>query len=220
MSGPATGDTDALLERCRRGDQAAFRQLFRLHSPDVLRLVGRMLGRHADTEDVVQEVFLQVHRSLRDFRGDAKFSTWLHRVTVNVVLMVRRSARSRPVFSEPPPDDTLRDEGVWPDEDAARRERMSAFRRCIDRLTEKKRTVFILHELEGMPAAEISEIVEAPVLTVRTRLFYARQELNDLMRQEPSLVAFAESNEQAVTEGQPKDRVKRVPNGGSGQGKP
>lgn len=152
-----------------------------------------MLGRRSDAEDIVQEVFLQVHRSLRDFRGDAKFSTWLHRVTVNVVLMARRSARSRPMFADEPPDDSLGDDGPWPDEEAARRERLRAFQRCIDQLTDKKRTVFILHELEGIAAAEIATIVEAPVLTVRTRLFYARKELCELMRAEPSLQSFATS---------------------------
>jgi RNA polymerase sigma-70 factor (ECF subfamily) len=68
---------------------------------------------------------------------------------------------------------------------------MRAFQRCLDKITEKKRTVFVLHELEGMAAAEIATVVEAPVLTVRTRLFYARKELADLMRNEPTLAAFA-----------------------------
>src|SRR6476661_6878724 len=74
----------------------------------------------ADAEDVVQEVFLQVHKSLGEFRGQAKFTTWLHRVTVNVVLMVRRAARSRPVFAGEPQDDHEPDRGLAPDEDAAR----------------------------------------------------------------------------------------------------
>lgn len=206
-------DSNDLLERCRQGDKAAFRQLFLLHSPTVLRLVARMLGRRADIEDTVQEVFLQVYRSLKDFRGDAKFSTWLHRVTVNVVLMARRAAQSRPVFAASPPDEALKDEGLWPDEDAARRLRLQAFQRCIDRLPEKKRVVFILHELEGLPAAEIAEIVGAPVLTVRTRLFYARQELAELMRQEPTLCALAEESDgpNPSSGNSPGDRVKGQP---------
>jgi RNA polymerase sigma-70 factor (ECF subfamily) len=199
MSGLPPADFSALLERCRQGDQAAFRQLFVLHSPTVVRLVSRMLGRREDVEDTVQEVFLQVYRSLKDFRGDAKFSTWLHRVTVNVVLMARRAAQSRPTFAAEPPDESTRDEGLLPDEDAARRLRLQAFQRCIDQLSEKKRTVFLLHELDGMPAAEIAEIVGAPVLTVRTRLFYARQELADLMRQEPTLAGIADLGVSATT---------------------
>jgi RNA polymerase sigma-70 factor (ECF subfamily) len=151
-----------------------------------------MLGPSADTEDVVQEVFLQVHKSLGEFRGQAKFSTWLHRVTVNVVLMVRRAARSRPVFSGEPLSDVEPDRRLLPDEDAARHQRIAAFRRLLDRLPEKKRTVFILHEIEGMSPAEIGEIVDAPVLTVRTRLFYARRELAEMMREEPTLAQLAQ----------------------------
>ena len=186
-------ETEELVARFQKGDRAAFRELFTRHRSDVVRLVYRMLGRRNDVEDVVQEVFLQVHRSLRDFRGDAKFSTWLHRVTVNVVLMARRAAKSRPVFTGELPEEIRSEDDAWPDEDASRRERLRAFQRCIDKLTEKKRTVFVLHELEGMPAAEIAEVVEAPVLTVRTRLFYARKELAELMQQEPTLAGFAAS---------------------------
>src|SRR5215469_4393824 len=93
-------DEEPLVARAATGDTAAFRQLYERHRGDVARLVYRMLGARADFEDVVQEVFVQVYRSLKDFRGQAKFSTWLHRVTVNVVLMHRRSARSRPVFTD------------------------------------------------------------------------------------------------------------------------
>ena len=181
-----------MVARCQRGDEAAFRQLFHQHRADVTRLVHRMLGPSADLEDVVQEVFLQVHRSIGDFRGQAKLSTWLHRVTVNVVLMHRRAARSRPHLVRPEPDDVRPDGRIGPDEDVARRDRIRAFGRVLDRLSEKKRTVFVLHELEGMSPAEISAIVEAPVLTVRTRLFYARRELSRMLRDEPLLESFAE----------------------------
>lgn len=187
----SAGEGDDLVARCQRGDREAFRELFVRHRTDVVRLVYRMLGPRADVEDVVQDVFLQVYRSLRDFRGDAKFSTWLHRVTVNVVLMARRAAKSRPTHDGVIDDDAAQPDGVLPDEDASRRERLRAFQRCIDRLPEKKRVVFILHELEGLPAAEIASVVGAPVLTVRTRLFYARRELARFMNDEPALSSYA-----------------------------
>jgi RNA polymerase sigma-70 factor (ECF subfamily) len=79
-----------------------------------------------------------------------------------------------------------------PDEQVARRARIAAFNRLLDRLSEKKRTVFVLHEIEGLPPVEIAKIVEAPVLTVRTRLFYARRELAELLREEPTLAALAD----------------------------
>jgi RNA polymerase sigma-70 factor (ECF subfamily) len=105
--------------------------------------------------------------------------------------MVRRAARSRPVFAGEPVADHEPDRGLQPDEDAARYARIAAFRRLLDRLPEKKRTVFILHEIEGQSPAEIAEIVDAPVLTVRTRLFYARRELAEMMREEPTLAQLA-----------------------------
>lgn len=188
-------ELDELVQSSQRGDRAAFAELFRRCRGDVARLVFRMLGPTADAEDVVQEVFLQVHRSLGEFRGQAKFSTWLHRVTVNVVLMARRAAKSRPVFAGEPTEDHEPAKELLPDEDMARRRRIDAFRRLLDRLPEKKRTVFILHELEGRSPTEIAEIVEAPVLTVRTRLFYARRELDEMMRDDPTLSHLCEEPE-------------------------
>jgi len=184
-------EDEGVLRRAAAGDAAAFKEIFVRHRADVARLVYRMLNTPADLEDVVQEVFVQVYRSLKDFRGQSKFSTWLHRVTVNVVLMHRRAARSRPVLAEEAPGDIVPDERApLPDEDAERFERMRAFQRLLGRLAEKKRVVFVLHELEGLPPQEIAEIVDAPVLTVRTRLFYARRELEAMLGEEPSLAAL------------------------------
>jgi RNA polymerase sigma-70 factor, ECF subfamily len=179
---------ESLLARAAAGDRAAFRDVYVRHRSDVARLVFRMLGQRPDAEDVIQEVFFQVFRSLKDFRGQSKFTTWLHRVTVNVVLMHRRAAKSRPVFADEPIEDgQINAQTVLPDEDFARRERMRAFSRVLDRLAEKKRVVFILHELEGMAPAEIGKVVGAPVLTVRTRLFYARREIEAMLAEEPTL---------------------------------
>lgn len=187
---------DATVARAASGDAAAFRTVYERHRADVARLVFRMLGRRSDLDDVVQEVFVQVHRSLRDFRGQSKFTTWLHRVTVNVVLMHRRAARSRPVFADDAVPESRADAHVaMPDEDADRRERMRAFGRVLDKLADKKRDVFVLHELEGHTPAEIARIVGAPVLTVRTRLFYARRDLEKLMREEPSLAAVLDRSD-------------------------
>jgi len=184
-------DTLGLVERCQHGDPEAFRELFRAHRQDVTRLALRMLGRSSDLEDIVQEVFLQVHRSLREFRHGARFSTWLYRVTVNVVLMHRRAAKSRPVFGDAPDGLPAVDQKPFADEQLDRHRRVDAFHRLLDRLSEKKRVVFVLHELEGLPPGEIAQIVGSPVLTVRTRLFYARRELLALLAHEPALAALA-----------------------------
>ena len=187
----AVSEADDLVSRAAGGDRAAFRGIYQRHRADVARLVYRMLGGSSDVDDVVQEVFFQVHRSLKDFRGQSKFTTWLHRVTVNVVLMHRRAARSRPAFSEEaPPDVTPDDQLLAPDEDADRRARIRAFAGLLDKLADKKRVVFVLHDLEGVSPQEISKIVDAPVLTVRTRLFYARRELEALITEEPALAGL------------------------------
>jgi RNA polymerase sigma-70 factor (ECF subfamily) len=188
-------DVDEIVQRAQGGDATAFASLFRKHRSAVAAIAYRMLGPGADLEDVVQEVFLQVHRSLPDFRGQAKFSTWLHRVAVNVVLMARRRARSRPLYTHEEAARHESDGRPLPDNDVARGRRLEAFQRLLDKLSDKKRTVFILHELEGMAPTEIARIVDCPVLTVRTRLFYARKELAQLMRSEPALAAIVERYE-------------------------
>lgn len=178
-----------LIERCKAGDGLAFREVFRDHRADVARLVQRMTGRavSSDLEDLVQEVFLQVYRSIKDFRGQSRFSTWLYRVTVNVVLMQRRAARSRPVLQEASDETFGADSRDLPDDQVARARRVAAFYRVLDRLSDKKRAVFVLHELEGLSPSEVAQVVSAPVLTVRTRLFYARRELLTMLRDEPAL---------------------------------
>jgi RNA polymerase sigma-70 factor (ECF subfamily) len=146
-----------------------------------------MTGRPGDLEDLVQEVFLQVYRSIKDFRGQSRFSTWLYRLTVNVVLMHRRAARSRPVLQAGSDDSFGADVRDLPDDQLSRARRVAAFYRLLDRLSDKKRAVFVLHELEGLSPSEVAKVVRAPVLTVRTRLFYARRELLGMLRDEPAL---------------------------------
>ncbi len=190
MATEATAPDDVLI-RCKQGDKSAFREVFARYRQDVARLIFRMVGPGADLEDLIQDVFVQVFRSIGDFRGESRFSTWLHRLTVNVVLMHRRAARVRPaLFEELSPE--LEGAAVLPDEDAIRRERLRMFYDVLNRLTEKKRTVFVLHEIEGIELTEIAKIIDAPLLTVRTRLFYARRDIIQLLREEPSLAAFAD----------------------------
>jgi RNA polymerase sigma-70 factor (ECF subfamily) len=110
---------------------------------------------------------------------------------VNVVLMHRRAAKSRPVFGEAPEHLAAIDQSLRADEQLERERRVQAFHRLLDRLSEKKRLVFVLHEIEGLAPGEIAKIVGSPVLTVRTRLFYARRELLALLAEEPSLAGLA-----------------------------
>lgn len=176
-----------LVSRFNAGDPAAFSELFQRHQSDVTRLVVRMIGSSGDVQDVIQEVFFQVFRSLPDFRGKSRLSTWIYRVAVNVVLMHRRARQSRPQLASEDLAQLPVDPGLPPDEQVDRTMLVARLENLMDRLSEKKRTVFVLHELQGLSALEIARIVGAPVLTVRTRLFYARRELISLIGRDTAL---------------------------------
>ena len=182
-------DLDPLIAAAQRGEPRALRALFERYRPDVSRIAFRVLGPSADLEDVVQEAFVQVFRSLPSYRGSAKFSTWLYRVVTNVARMHVRHERVRPRLGGAPEGvlEARPDDGQRPDEEAARNTRLRALYRHLDALSEKKRTVLVLHDLEGVAAAEVAQIVDAPVLTVRTRLFYARKELYAALAADPEL---------------------------------
>lgn len=181
----------AYVTRAQSGDARAFEDIYRMHRRDVSRLAARLLGPRGDLEDVVQEVFIQVFRSLGSFRGDARFSTWLHRVTVNVTLMHIRALRSRPQLGNELLHEPAAPEDDSPADGAARAERLRALYKILDTLSEKKRAVFILHDIEGLAAAQVAKMVESNVLTVRTRLFYARKEVYAAMAQDPTLESIA-----------------------------
>ena len=185
----------ALVERALSGDEAAFKQLFTRHRDDASRLVYRMLGASPEVEDVVQDVFLHVYRSLHTFRGDSRFSTWLYRLAVNVTRMHLRRRKSRPRFADVDvPETPSEDQRVLdPGEEVDQRMRIRALYEVLDTLSEKKREVLVLHDFDGVVAKEIAETLDIPVLTVRTRLFYARKELYVAMRSHPALQSIAES---------------------------
>jgi RNA polymerase sigma-70 factor (ECF subfamily) len=180
-------DEAKILQDAASGNAEAFRKIFAKHRSDVQRLVFRMMGARGDLEDVIQEVFIQVFRSLGTFRGDSRFSTWLHRVTVNVTLMHIRALRSRPQLGNELLHEPAAPEDDSPADGAARAERLRALYKILDTLSEKKRAVFILHDIEGIAAAQVAKMVESNVLTVRTRLFYARRELEQMWKDEPTL---------------------------------
>jgi len=180
---------DALIRRAKEGDAQALESVLKRYTPDVTRIAHRMLGPSADLEDVVQEALFQVARSLHSFEGTAKFSTWLYRVVSNVARMHLRSKASRPLLDLAEPVQLARraDSAATPEQQAQQSEDVRALYRCLDRLSEKKRTVLVLHDLEGVLAAEIARIVDVPLLTVRTRLFYARKELYAALARDPEL---------------------------------
>lgn len=195
---------DPLVRLAQRGDEHAKNELFKRHRQEVARIVVRAMGPDADVEDVVQDAFIQIFRSIDGFRGDSKFSTWLYRLVTNVTRMHLRKRRVRPLIAPGvAPESAVRSDGTGSPEQAAERSRRIArLYEHLNCLSDKKRTVLVLHDFEGIAPVEIADIVEAPVLTVRTRLFYARRELYAALAADPDLAALA-----AELEGLNKGRV-------------
>lgn len=190
---PPTDEMATIVERAKSGDVAAFRKLFQAHKDQVARIVMRVMGPSNDLDDVVQEVFVNVHRSLPRFRGDSKFSTWLYRISVNVTRMHIRKKKSRPKLVGIGADDVdTASAAPTPIDDIGRQRRIAALYRLVETLSDKKREVLVLHDFQGMTAAEVAELVDCPVMTVRTRLFHARQEVYGKLDHEPELAVVRE----------------------------
>jgi RNA polymerase sigma-70 factor (ECF subfamily) len=194
---------DPLVRLVQRGDERARAELFRRYRGEVARIVLRALGPDADLEDVVQDAFIQIFRSIDRFRGDAKFSTWLYRLVTNVSRMHLRKRRVRPLIADGvvPERAAPLDPSNSPEQAALRGARVRRLYQHLDRLSDKKRSVIVLHDIEGLPPVEIAAIVSAPVLTVRTRLFYARRELYAALANDPELASLGAELSALVSKG-------------------
>jgi len=179
---PAAPELEVLVRRVQQGDLSAFDALYHRTREEAARTLSRLVGRRADLEDLLQETYLQLLRSVKRFRGDAQFRTFLYRVCTNVALMHLRWRRRRPedVVSELP-DDAVASSN--PESEAARREAARLVELALEGLTAKKRIVFVYHELCEMGPEEIATIVGSSPNTVRSRLHHARLEFAFAMKQ-------------------------------------
>ncbi|MFM7719493.1 MAG: RNA polymerase sigma factor [Actinomycetota bacterium] len=162
-----------LVRRHLGGDADAFAELVRRHEARVYRIALRMTGRPEDARDATQEAFLSALRKLRSFRGDAAFTTWLHRVAVNACYdLLRRRART-PLAAEE--GLALLDDVAAPGADPAERTAAAIdVRRALLEVPEEHRAVLLLHDVEDLGFPEISEALGIPVGTVKSRLHRGR----------------------------------------------
>lgn len=176
-------DGTQLLDRCRMNDPEACRELFSLYNRRIFNTAYRILGEEASAEDAMQETLLNVYRGLAQFRGDAKVSTWISRITVNVCLGILRKGKNRQYID-------LEDEGARqvpaeasiasdPMEFARASELKGLVQETFSRMTPKQALVVRLHDMEGYTIQEIARIAHAPAGTIKSRLFYGRQEFKD-----------------------------------------
>jgi RNA polymerase sigma-70 factor (ECF subfamily) len=177
------------IRRAQEGDSAAFEFLYQLHGRRVYALCLRMVGNPADAEDLMQEAFLQLFRKIGTFRGESAFSTWLHRMTVNVVLM-RLRKKSLPTDSleetlEPDAENSgpKRDVGA-PDLRLSGAVDRVNLERSIEKLPPGYRTVFVLHDVQGYEHNEIAEIIGCSVGNSKSQLHKARTRLRELLQEE------------------------------------
>jgi RNA polymerase sigma-70 factor, ECF subfamily len=177
------------IRRAQAGDAAAFEHLYQLHGRRVYALCLRMVSNPADAEDLMQESFLQLFRKIATFRGESAFSTWLHRMTVNVVLM-RLRKKSLPTDSlEETMDPDAENAGPKRDVGAPDLRLSGAvdrvnLNRSIEKLPPGYRTVFVLHDIQGYEHNEIADIMGCSVGNSKSQLHKARTRLRELLQEE------------------------------------
>jgi RNA polymerase sigma-70 factor, ECF subfamily len=162
----------------RQRHLADFRLFYLEHFELVRRAVARLFGPGADADDLVQEVFLIALRKRADFAGLAAPSTWLYGIARKVAMAARRRARLRCLLGLAEVPEQAH--GQTPHEIFEDRESSQRLYALLNSISEKKRTVFILYEMEGLPGETIARIVGCPLKTVWTRLHHARRELQGL----------------------------------------
>jgi len=175
------------IERAKQGDAEAFQALYDRHKRRVYSLCLRMTANTAEAEDLAQEAFLQLYRKIGTFRGESAFSTWLHRLSVNVVLMHLRK-KSLPVVSLEETtqgggeeDTPKKDFGADDVALAGSIDRLQ-LQRAVDSLPPGYRTIFVLHDVEGYEHNEIAGIVGCSIGNSKSQLHKARMKLRDLLK--------------------------------------
>jgi len=174
-----------LVKRAQQGDSEAFAALFHAHKARIYSVCLRMTNNAAEAEDLTQDAFLQVFRKITSFRGDSAFSTWLHRISVNTVLMhFRKKSLSQVSLDEP-----------YSNEDGSKMRREFGTRDtdltgCVDRISLARamtelppgyRTIFLLHEVEGYEHKEIAEMLGCSVGNSKSQLHKAKLRIRELL---------------------------------------
>jgi len=173
------------IERAKQGDAEAFEVLYNLHRRRVYSLCLRMTANTAEAEDLSQEAFLQLFRKIGTFRGESAFSTWLHRMAVNVVLMRLRKKG----LSVVPLEETMETDEESPKKEPGAQDPSLAgavdrleLQRAVEALPPGYRTIFVLHDIEGFEHNEIADMVGCSIGNSKSQLHKARMKLRDSLR--------------------------------------
>ncbi|MDB6024464.1 MAG: rpoE [Verrucomicrobiales bacterium] len=188
---PANTEPDdlTLVKRAKQGDMPAYDELIRRYQQRVYATVYQMTSNHEDANDLTQEAFIKAYRALASFKGDASFYTWVYRIAVNRTINFLKTRKNKIHLSlndmdftaENDPDLVALVSDKTPRRDASLSELQEKLNAAMQQLSEPHRLVVTLHDIQGLPHEEIAEIMDCNVGTVRSRLFYARQQLQAIL---------------------------------------
>jgi RNA polymerase sigma-70 factor (ECF subfamily) len=178
-----------LVERVQKGDKTAFDLLINKYQHRIVSLVSRYVGDQAEALDVAQEAFIKAYRAIGKFRGDSAFYTWLYRIAINTAKNWLVAKKRRPPASDIDAADAeqydiesrLKERGT-PENEMMRDEIKQTVFRTISELPEDLRTAIMLREIEGMSYEDIATTMECPIGTVRSRIFRAREAIDEKLR--------------------------------------
>ncbi len=178
-----TLDTTELIIKTQRGELGAFEELVRRYEKMVYSLAFQMLNNHDDADDVLQDAFIKVYKSLVNLKNPSAFLTWLHRIVVNLSIDFARKKNRRIELSEETTEDMEEElplAAIWPANPETiykDKELMNLIQEAVMELPPRQRAVIILHEVKGYTKKEIGRILKCPQGTVRSNLHYAREKL-------------------------------------------
>lgn len=180
----------SLVQRAQRGESGAFDALVRRYQHKVVKLVMRYVRNPTEAEDIAQDAFIKAYRALPRFRGDSAFYTWLYRIAINTAKNSLAARARNPVQLDfngrgdedrPSLEERMIDTAT-PEALALTEEIRATVSAAIDRLPEDLRTAIMLRELEGLSYEEIAKTMDCPVGTVRSRIFRAREAVDEQLR--------------------------------------
>jgi len=191
MAQASREEDDKLVERTQAGDAAAFDDLVVKYSPQLYGLVYNMTSNHADTNDLLQDVFAKAYRSIKGFRRKSSFYTWIHTIAVNRTINFLKKRSRRHLLSLDDEDSHVQNDKEFleltetsdPVREADLSELQIRLNKAIKTLSVEHRAVVTMFDIQGMPHAEISKILGVSTGTVRSRLFYAHRQLQNYLEE-------------------------------------
>jgi RNA polymerase sigma-70 factor (ECF subfamily) len=182
-----TSETSEMITKACAGDRAAFQECIKIYSPRVHSIAYQIVGNSIDAQDIAQEVFIRLHRSLHTYKPRSSFSTWLYRITLNLSIDFHRK-RSR--YQNVSLEDSLgksmiQDKNPLPETSLEQNELRGAIQKISQGLTLNQRKVFVLRDLQGFSTEEAAEILKCREVTVRVHLSKARNHIKNALMKHP-----------------------------------